>query len=91
MKEDSGGTLIQVRGRRGERCDHKMLLDKLQLIVAEIIIILVVILVLSSGTNHPVRVDELDQTWIVFMLEIKLEIFQHPLPHRPESSLRYSQ
>ena len=45
-------------------------LDKLQFIVAEIFVILIVILVLSSGTNHPVRVNKFDQTWIVFMLEI---------------------
>ena len=49
--------------------------EKLQLVVAEIVIILVLILVLSSGTNHPVRVNELDQTWVVFMLELKLKIF----------------
>ena len=47
---------------RGERCDHTILLEKLQLIVTEIIIIFVLILVLSSGTNHPVRINELDQT-----------------------------
>ena len=62
------GTLIQVVSR-GERCDHTILLEKLQLIVTEIIIIFVLILVLSSGSNHPVRVNELDQTWTGFMFE----------------------
>ena len=82
---------IQVQSLEESVVTTKCCWGKLQLVVAEIVVILVIILVLSSGTNHPVRVNELDQTWIVFMLEFELQIFLHHLPHHPESSRRYSQ
>ena len=91
MKEDNTWYSDTGTVRRGTRCDHKMLLEKLQLIVTEIVIVLVVILVLSSGTDHSVRVNELDKTWIVLMLESEQQLLLYHLPHHPESSRRCSQ